>query len=250
MTQEALKLLLETGQQAKAVELVGLDPRGDHAHYRVGGELKRIDLHPSPREHTVCSLEDLCAFAEDHSGNQAVWHHSVAVTLVLDDDERRDRVVFPLSFSEPFEALRHLDAPCVDWMDQRAFIRLLDLTLGVDNALIAPFRRLDWKTQIEAMGEITHDRDRLGKEVNATVSGTAALPTDLVAIVPVYREADERQVYDIRCRIETYPQQERLALKPIPGEIDDTIHRAQASIHQRLVAHLGTDAKIYYGAVR
>jgi len=51
----------------------------------------------------------------------------------------------------------------------------------------------------------------------------------------------------VRCVIRTHPANERIAIRPVPGEIDTAIELAQGSIRQRLEELLG-DGAIFYGS--
>ena len=252
MIREALEFLRERFEAAGGVRDLGPTEDDRNRRYQVGGQIQTVDIPPNPRNHLVYCLDDLISFVEHHADPEghitpAIWHHTDRVVAILDDDDRRERCGFPLEFSEPFQRLRELDVGAHKFR-QREFVRFLDLILGVEKALVARFRRLDWRTQIAATGEVAPGRDRLGKEVNATVAGTAELPDDLLVNVPVYREKGETDPRVVRCRIETYPTDEVLTLRPVPGEIDAALDAAQMSIRQHLVEALGPDARIYYGS--
>jgi hypothetical protein len=155
-------------------------------------------------------------------------------------------VVFHLTFSAPFQILRTLDEDPRP-MDQRAFVRLLRHDLGMAQPTVNAFRRLDWKTAVEATGEVVHGRDRMGREINAQVIQAAELPEDLMVSVPVYREAGERQPVSLRCDVEIDAARQTLQLSPIPGEIENAIDDAQRSIRERL-GDVGPAVKaVYYG---
>jgi len=251
MLKEALQFLTTQAQAAQAVQKLDQPRDRRSVRYRVGDEIRDLPEDPPPRRHEVGSLDDLIRFALDHAvegTTQAIWHQAVGVMLVLDDAERLDLCAFRLSWSPAFAALLDLDCDPPRCYSQRDFIRLLDVTLGVDPAIVARFRKLDWSTMIAAQGEIAKGRDRMGKEVNSSVAGTDDLPDDLMLHVPVYREPGERETHAVRCRIETWPQNSTLSLIPLAGECDLAIEWAQGSIRERLVATFDDDSvRIYHG---
>lgn len=256
----ALEFFANLAKASQAVEKLGSTPDGRETRYRVGGALQTVAERPPARNHRAYSLADLIAFADDHRGEdhvQAVWHGPESVTLILDDGDRCDRVTFVLTWSVPFAILRQLDQVEEDLvvlgapnrLRQKNFVRLLDVTLGVNKALVAPWRALDWQSHMAARGEIQAGRDRLGREIEAKVAGTSELPDEITIVCPVYREPGERDLVSVRCRIEIFPGDESLALTPIPGEVDAATDLAQGSIHDRLVEGLGKEARVYYGAI-
>jgi hypothetical protein len=243
MLQEAIDRLVSLGTETAGIQRVSIDDGGRTVYLNVGGKLQSVVLKPK-RVHGVFSLEDLIRFAVDSGSEKAVVYHSdEGVTLLPDQEDHRDRVVFQLSHSPQFTRLESLSQ--VVPMDQKNFVRLLQHELGIDRAIVAVFRRLDWKTQIAASGEVMPGRDRLGREVNAQVAGTAELPEDLVVTVPVYSETGERESFSLRCAIEIDAATQRLALVPLPNEVEIAIDAAQASIRQRLSESL--EIPIYYG---
>jgi len=94
---------------------------------------------------------------------------------------------------------------------------------------------------------VTAGRDRLGKDVHATVAGTSELPEDVIIMAPVYRQLGEQELVAVRCRIETFPGEQRLQLRPFPGEIDAAFEHAMGSIRERLFQDLKDSIRIYYG---
>lgn len=248
ISKEALEYLISTGQKAREVRFVGLTPDGRHARFDVAGELKEVIEPPPVRAHRVYSLADLINYVIDTASDHetVIWYSRQAVILMLDDADRRDRVTFDLRLSEIFHHLVQLHEDLDPGsLDQRGFVRLLR-NLGIEAALIAPFRRLDWTTHMASVGETMPGRDRLGKDVQANVAGISDLPEDLIVSTPVYREIGERELVHVRCRIETFPLEQRLQIRPFPGEIDLAFEQAMGSISERLREGLDNQS-IYYG---
>lgn len=251
ITKETLELLINTAKAAAGPHDLGLTTDGRRRRLFHEGTITNLPEPPTSIDHVVHTLGDLITFAErDVPGDppQSVWHSDSAVVLLCDERDRRDRVTFRLSHWEALVCLQQISSqPQQHLLDQRGFIRLLELVLGTDKALITPFRRLNWKTSVSANGDVQSGRDRLGREVNAEVSGTTDLPDEILVHTPVYRERGEREVWHIRCRIETFPAQERILIQPYPGEIEAAIEGQQQAIHDRLVDGLHDGVPVYYG---
>lgn len=244
-TEEALRLLLTTAQQAiTPIEVETGDVRSKT--WLSGSDLIHEPVPPAVRKSEVYSLDDLIAVAKSSMVvNPVIWHSPLRVVLVLDDTDRRDVVQFNLQFSRPFEQMIALDKGVI-WQDQRAFVFMLRTTLQVDSCRVAPFRRLDWEQIKASVGDIQPGKDRLGSSIQASAKGAGELPEDMLFSVPIYDNQAERQTYSIRCAVEINPFELKLALIPFTGEISLTIDAAQQSLRERLEAALG-DIPVYYG---
>ena len=240
---EALELIQETAQQAQAAQLIDIaDVR--MAHYQIGSEVKDFEIPPMPRDHAVNSLQDMIAYVAENK-SAVVWHGTDGVIAILDDLDRRDRVTFALAFSQRMETLRKL-AKEKPTFDQTKFIRLLRIDLGLDNtAVVAKFRKLDWENGDKARGDVKHGDARLSREVIAKVEGIDQLPEEIRVPVPVYRQAGEREEYEVLCAVEIDARNQTFQLLPLPDEIERVIDLHQADIRSRLDADL--TCPVYYG---
>jgi len=264
---ETLKIIQDTAQRAQKLELIPSPFDSRAAYLRLEDRYESIDVPPPLRNHFVCSLDDLVEYAKPLAGARltgpdaadepqgrlpelagtgpVIWHSPQAVILILDDADRRDRVTFGLTFSQPFILLVGIaqnPAP----MSQREFVRMLKISLRVPEPLVGPWRALNWSVISEAMGEVTAGVDRMGKQVNARVAGTSALPNDLTVHVSVYNEPGERRQYPIQCDIEMDPASQRLLLIPQEGELQDAIQLSQADIRDRIIGRLA--CPVFFGS--
>jgi hypothetical protein len=272
LTKDALQLLIQTGQEARSARIFKDLATSREQTVYVGDELLAVAIPPADRGHAVFLLDDLIAYAQRLLGrptkqhkalpapkgeappaatvtapaNPVIWYSAAGVVLIIDDADRRDRVIFRLSFSPQFALLQTFEHEMRP-MDQRTFIRTLRFALGLAQPLVNPFRRLDWSQTVQAVGEILATRDRLGRQVEAAVTGAIDLPEEMTVPVPVYEQAGQRGVWPIQCVVETDCAAQRLALIPLPGEIEATIDRTQAEIGKQLEAALGGACPIYYG---
>jgi len=259
MTREALALIQATAQKAQKAEVLQIPGDGRTVCVRIGDAVHSYTVAPPCRNPQVFSLKDrldyACQVVRDRKNTPAaveaarpvVWHGPEGVTLVLDDQDRRDQVTFQLTTSDEMDQLLDL-AKSKPTFDQKAFIRMLRCVFNVDTAIIAKFRKLDWEHSSWTTAEIERGRDRLGKEVQSQVQGAAELPEYLDIVAPVYREVGEREEYTIRCLLEFDTDTARSPRIPTPGELDHAFELAQASIHQRLVDGLADEGvPVYYG---
>ena len=246
---DTLKQIQFTAQEAqKAETLPQLSGDGRQAFVRIGSEIKEFAIGPPVRQHVVHTLADLISYADANEDQpEVVWFGPVGVVLVIDDADRRDRVVFPLSLSPRFETLRHLQLE-KEWFSQPNFVRMLRVDLGLDNvAVVSKFRKIQWASGSESEGNIQHGSDRVGKSVLAKVQNIDDLPDELNVSIPVYQQAGERDEYIVKCLIEIDTVNQLFQLVPRPDELERVVDLAQDGIRNRLTAALGTAFPIYYG---
>lgn len=259
---DAVKLIQDTAKESQAAKLLPEIPGdGRTAFVWQAGELIEIQVPPPVRRHEVHSLDDLVNYAKAiHEANTdseaaprlpVAWHGAKGVTLVIDDSDRRDLVHFGLTLSKRFAVLQKLekDKPA---FEQGAFVRLLRIDLGLDNnRVVYQFRKLDWSTGDDGVGQIEHARAKIGKAITAKVEGIAELPEELDVVVPVYQQSGERQEYIVRCAVEIDTINRRFQLLPLADELERVLDLAQASIRTRLNSEIGADSDVgipvYYG---
>jgi|GEM_PF-3175807 len=256
MLAEAIKHIEETAREALGCEIVDVSDNPRMTWVRIGCGLTKIETPPPPRRHEVHTLNDIIRYAQaaaggdsEESARTVVWHDNQDVWLVLDDEERHDFVRMHLTLSTPYAKLERLNAAYateVTWMDQATFVQLLRCDLGAPPATVSQFRRLKWSTTHGTQGEVAHGADRMGKELQAQVSGADGLPEDITLAVPVYNQQGERSTYQVPCHVLTDTVQNQLALLPHVGATTAALQAAQASIRERLTAALG-DTPVYYG---
>jgi len=248
---ETLKGIQETAQKAQAAQWIAVnDPRV--VHYQINGDVKQFAVPPAVRDHRTLSLDDLVEYAtasSESSENGIVWHADNAVTLVVNNADRRDRVVFNLALSREVLALIELEKTGRAGLTQTAFIRLLRITLGQPADQVARFRKLAWTASEGNTANVRQAKESLDRSMMAEVSGTDGLPDQIDVVVPVYRQMGERARASITCAIEIDAPNQTLELMPLPGVIDRVIQDAQASIHERLGRGLAATAiPVYYGS--
>jgi len=245
---DTLKLIQATAQEAQSAKvLTELNTDGRSAHIQIGNELREVDLPPPPRSHVVYSLVDLMEYAKQPTNAApVVWHSDQGVVLIIDDADRHDRVIFPLSKSERFLLLSKLAKEMTPF-SQAQFIRILRVGLGLDNlTIVSKFRKLQWQSGADSEGNLQHGNDKVGKTVVSKVQAVDELPDEIKIEVPVYQQAGERQEYICRCAIEIDTVNQMFQLIPMPDELERIQDLAQASIEERL-GEITATIPVYYG---
>jgi hypothetical protein len=206
-----------------------------------------VSVPPPFRQHKVYSLQDLIAcYCARESSNQVLWHSAGEVVLILDDEDRRDRVTFPMPFSDAWDLLRKLDVQKQP-LTQRDFIRMLRIYFGANEAVITAFRKLDWQTHIKTAGELDRGKESLGRAIESEVRGTRDLPEDLCFEVPIYDCCGERDCYSVRLLLEYDVQSQSIYAIPVSDILDEMVELHQRLVFDRLRAALGESARIYFG---
>jgi len=174
-----------------------------------------------------------------------LWHGPGRIVLVFDDEDRRDQAFFHLAYSRQYLILKRL-AETVTPMDQLNFVRMLRIELNVEQVLIAPFRRLDWRSSEAASGVVERGTDRMGRSIAAECDGVDRLPDELLISLPVYVTPGVDWRVSVRCMLEVDAMAQRMILRPLPGELET----AEAIIHQRIGEALrqAEGIPVYYGS--
>jgi hypothetical protein len=254
LPEKTLELIQRTACESQAPRIIPeLNGDGRTAYLQQGNSVKAFPIAAAVRKHAVHRLEDLIEFAlGTETKKPVVWHGPTGVVLVTDDDDRRDRVQFPLTFSERFLIMRKLEKEPRP-MTQPQFVRLLRIHLGIEPLVIKQFRRIDWENGDQGTAEVNHGNMRVGKSIVAKVQGIDELPDELRVPVPVYQQVGERHEYLVRCYIEIDPANHTFEFGPMPDELEQLVDSAQASIRERLETGLSREGgeqeiPVYYGA--
>ncbi len=235
--------------EADPAHVYYLDANGD-------GALEKHEATPAPRSHHANDLSALVAFALECKATSEVWYSRKAVNVFLDRGTRRDRATLPLDFSTQMKALLALEAN-PKLFSQPDFLRLLRITLaggGLD-ALITGVRNVHFKTIDDAAGTVAHGKASVGRKIESQLEGTALVPEDVVAWVPVFHGFLMETPFQVRCAVEIDTTGRQFALIPYPGTCEKAIREAEGQIGADLLALLESgDAEegeravpVYYG---
>lgn len=255
MLKEALEYLAGLGRANAAP--VKIDENSRQARYAINGRIETLDRVPNDRDHEPADLAALIALAtrfvdqppDDGPVTPVVWYDHQAVTLVLDDAGHRvETATLSLEESDVFKVIRSLREQ-KRWLEQKPFIRLLriDLARTLDPVmLLDKVRRVKFDNGVATTGEITRNRESLGREITSKVEAGGEIPEEVTLSVPVYKTQGETDRYPLRCTVEVDPAQGAFQLLPLPDEIERVVQMAVASIADRLAA-LPESVPSYYG---
>ncbi len=253
MIADAIKYIATlAAEAAKPIEIAGLDPRVKT--FAVNGKIESRAIEPSPRNHSVDQIEDIIRLANRFDGEEGcspvVWYDEDAVVLVIDDAENRlDQARFDLKTSNVFDKIRELREDKT-YYSQKDFVRLLRIELAgtlQPGILLDRVRKIRWETTDARTGEVTRNRESLGREINAKVDSTADIPEEVVLEAPVYSSRGERALYGFHCSVEVEPLNQTFRLMPLPDEIERVQQLAVQSIGERLAESLNEGIPAYYG---
>jgi len=197
---------------------------------------------------------DIVADPDTADPDTVVWHGPEGVTLLLDDADRRDRVIFPLVPSREQIALKGLEENTIahDGFEQRPLIRFLRFELGLDNLpLLAKFRNLKFGLQSGQGSNLQHGKESIDRSIKEEIlsAGAEALPETITVEVPLYDTYGERHKYLVRLGLEIDTANSLFHLRPLPGALNYAIDQHQADIGRRLKEALEeTAVPVYFGA--
>ena len=259
ITEGAVKAIQSTAREAemnlKAVSfLQGPDPR---KQYLVRGkEHTEIPVPPPPRRHTVHTLQDLIAFADqvaelaeaaDDTAKLVIWHCHEKVTLVIDDDDRRDTVTFPLEYSSLWTILRQIDEQGTLAFTQKDFVRMLRKDFAVSEAVITEFRKIDFRVLSQSGGEVGRGKESLGKSIEAEVrTGAQELREELDVEAPIYVNPREDQPYRVRLLLDY----DATAAKILVSLQADCLAKCELAHQANISTRCGegeSEAAVYFG---
>jgi hypothetical protein len=169
------------------------------------------------------------------------------VTLVLDDDDRRDRVTFPLTMTKRFLLLGELTETRRGY-DQASFLKLLRFDLGVDDFFVNKFRAMKWETANMSEADMQKQGDRFGGSASAGVKGVSELPETLTISTPIYREIGEQEIVAFSCDVDFNFTQKQIFLLPKEEDLDKAVADHQADLRCRLEKSVPKEFAIYFGA--
>lgn len=264
LSEGAIKAIQSTAREAeinlKAVMLMDSpDPR---KKFLIRGQKhEEISVPPPARKHHVYTLVDLLDYAGRMIGAESdpdapraekpalvIWHNVVGVTLVLDDADRRDTVFFPLEKSAAWKLLAKIEEQGVAQLAQRDFIRLLKNEFAVSEAIVAQFRKIDFRVMKQAQGNVNRGKESLGKSIEAEVSsGGQELPEEVEVVVPIYLNAGEGETYSVRLLLDYDAETAKILITVEADALEKRVQAHQASIHGRCSSTLA-DVPVYFGA--
>lgn len=246
MLKEFVQAISEMAVKAKSPAMVA-DPFNPRKAYLViDGVAFEKEVTPPLLNARVDTLESLEAaftkFADDDSAT--VWCSKKGVEVVIDSNDRIERLCLPLSFSDQMIASMKLPRS----FSQRDLVLFLkrDMAGAIDPAVITPFRQLDFTRSDRTSGIARHGDESLGRSVQAAVSQANEIPEFLTINVRVFSNPDIVFRASIVLSVDIDPQRGVIDLTPLPDEIVNAFEAAEDHVVTAVSDQLG-DACVFRG---
>lgn len=263
MLNELFQEIIKLGQQSALPKIIRHNEEPAHHYFlaRPGGQITEHVTEPPTRNHMAGDLSAVAGWVvatwPNEKGEEyniaelpVVWFSRNAVTLFLDDSNRRNRITLKLSLHPQLKDLQTLEHSQT-WHDQKSFVRLLRVKLAgclqPENNALETFRRIRFKKVDEGSIAILHTKSSIGRQIEAEIAGASIIPEELLLMVPVFEGPLSEHSFPIRCAVETDPAKEAFQLIPFPGEIEKAICAAEKKIGRLLRGDMGEEIPIYYG---
>ena len=243
----AIELLQDTAVRAsKASELeLPVSFKPTHIEYvaKPDGTVEKLTAEPYARLHGFETLAALIAFAQavldgKHGAGTkpVVWYSRESVAVIVDDAIRRDRGILPLRFTPQLQVLDNGDSSAPQ--QQADFVRFLriqlDGTLPPDSNFLSIVREIKFGNAMDGHGTINHGKESMGKEINAHVLGTGAIPKTITLLVRIFDSPDICYVHPIKCAVDVLVHEQMFRLVPLPMQIPDAVARAMQVVGKEL----------------
>jgi len=232
------------GLREEALEPIKIVDREDRKLFlsRDGRQLD-VRIPSCPRCHQVETIDDL-AVAVKRWGTlkSVVFHGNREIVFVLDDADRRDKVVLVL---EPTDVWARVVELGDQQFDQRSFLRLLrhDLAGVIPANLVTAIQKIEVVTSVNQRSEMAPGRERGTREFASDLHDSGAIPEVVTLMVPVYRLEGLCHPLPVKCSLEYTlpPSPVTFLFRPLPDQIDRVLLSLQGDLHRLLVDALRVD---------
>lgn len=250
MIKEGVTAIVELANRAGATIIQAKDEPAGTYYVRDGdGKLTKTKADVTPRAHKADKIETIVALADRFPESAAVWLAFDGVSVLVDDETRRESARLDLKPSKQFETLLKYDGE--GWrnlpLTQQEFILLLRTTFartGATGGLLATIRSLRFRSAVEASGNIQHGKSSVGKAVDQAVSGEKEIPETVVFDIPVY-ESGIYVLAKVEVAIDINIAGERFNLIPLPGELAAAKELACNQIEKFLTNTIDKDGEVH-----
>ena len=259
MLKELLEHIGSLAIQAELPKHIPSAPEPSHCYWLAlpGGKLQRVEAEPPPRQHRAGDLTALVEMVQRQArqidgGDTGcvLWYSRSSVTLLLDDETRRDRLTLPLSLHPQLVKLQALEEKKPTF-DQKGFVALLRIDLagclGPAGNLLDIVRKVQFKQRQDGNSTVAHGKASIGRSIESELTGAGIIPEECLLDVPVFHGPLGKRRYRIACAIEVDAANERFQLVPYPGSIEFVICEAEQDVGEDLRAGVGEAAAVYYG---
>ena len=247
MIEQALKYVSDLAARSVKPEPVATDDP-EKLTYLVGGQIVEVARPEPPREHEAADLPTLAALADRFAAcAPSLWVSDEAAVLVIDDaGHRAATVTLPIEPSDVFARLESL-AKSKEWMEQKAFVRLLRIDLAgtmPPGVLLDRVRKLRFESGQVTTSEAQKNRESLGRTITAAVSAEGELPDCVTLEVRPFKGHEK---FALTCSVDVDAARGLLQLAPLPDEIDRVKHLAVKQIADALDDAIDSDVPVYVG---
>lgn len=259
MIREGIQEIVKLAVEGAKPTIFRAEAEPEHIYYltKPNGEVERVEAEPEPRSHTVYDLLSLATMVKEFAPTEegggypvAVWVSREGVTAILDDSTRRDTVTLPLKVS-PQMALLGQWAGSIVWQEQTKLVQTLRIYLArfmESGVTVDLFRRLKFRVAQSGEKVVEHGRASIGKSLEAELTGTNTLPTDITVYIPAFSGPLSEVYISVRLLVEVDAQNERIALVPEAGSVEGAWGRVEEELRKRVEEVLeGVDCSIYRG---
>lgn len=250
MLKEFIELIQATAVKAAGPQIVKCDPYSPSAFIDNEGDISINAGLPIPRNHKALDLGAIAEFAKRFK-SAVVWYNRSAVTAIIDDADRRDKVTLTMTYSDELLKLMELQKSR-PWLDQRSVLTLLrtvftPAALPMHTNLIGDLRVVKFEANQAANTDIGRGKSSVGKSAMASVEGWDKLPEVVMLTVPVFSNAFIRQRTSVNCALEVNEQEQRFQLFPLPGEVEKAIATIEDDLGDTIREMSPESTPVYYG---
>jgi hypothetical protein len=246
MLKEFVEAIGKLAVDARQPVMVGdrFDPR--KAYLIHAGKIEEKAVAPPLLNSRVDTLESLdAAVGKFAQGDASAWCSRECVEVVLDSEDRLERIRLPLFLSDQMKAVLTLPRS----FSQKDLVLFLKRNMAgaIDPAEIAPFRQLDFTKREAAGGVVKHGEESLGRSVQAAVAQASEIPEFLVVNVRVYANPDIVFRTNINLSVDIDLQRGVIDLTPLPDEIVYAFESAENHVFTAVSDQLDGDATMFRG---
>lgn len=210
------------------------------------GGVKLVRKPPATRSIRAGSLQDIADISKYYEGDgkkQVIYVGEKSVVLVLDEQDRRERVTFDLLANPAWLALEGLGGEGAGWLSQREMIDLLRVEINGDftpATLVATLRSLKVTKSSDGESTIKTGKESLARSTIAALSGIEGeIPEDVAVGTSVYCNVRvDGQLIPCRVALDlaTDMAEGTFKLRPKAGELERCGDEAIAAIVAQLKA--------------
>lgn len=265
MQKDALEFLRKQALDAEPKYFAPSCEPSDTYYLKGADGYRRVEAEPKPRSYRAAAIEDLVEMVralraagkrpvaerileaaadagakiepcvEYTAGPTLIMVGQSAVTALINEHHRRERVTFPLTMTSAFKTLLKAEQ-ARDAKTQRDFVSLLrvDLNDCVPKDIVNTFRSLKFQINTEGESSITNSNKAVSKSVQMKlVGGGQEIPDEISVEVAVYEEFPESKS-TVRCAVETCIEEATFTLIPLAGELSRVNREERTTIARAL----------------